>query len=122
MIFKKNHKLALDKFINYALYDQRIGYYIKRNPFGKKGDFITAPNVSRLFSEMLAIWIISFWQSLGSPKKFNLIELGAGSGEMMKILIESFKNFPFFFNSCNLVIYERSPYLIKIQKKKIKKK
>tara|TARA_B100000902_G_scaffold10262_1_gene12555 strand:- start:1660 stop:2712 length:1053 start_codon:yes stop_codon:yes gene_type:complete len=121
MIFKKNHKLALDKFINYALYDQRIGYYIKRNPFGKKGDFITAPNVSRLFSEMLAIWIISFWQSLGSPKKFNLIELGAGSGEMMKILIESFKNFPFFFNSCNLVIYERSPYLIKIQKKKLKK-
>ena len=76
---------------------KKFGYYMKKNPFGKKGDFITAPNISRLFSEMIAIWIISFWQSLGSPKKFNLIELGAGNGEMMKIIIESFKNFPIFF-------------------------
>ena len=38
----------------------------------------------------------NFWQSLGSPKNFNLVELGAGNGEMMKILIESFKNFPVF--------------------------
>ena len=76
---------------------------MKKNPFGKKGDFITAPNISRLFSEMIAIWILSFWQSLGSPKKFNLIELGAGNGEMMKIFIESFKNFPMFF--LNHVIY-----------------
>ena len=70
---------------------------MKKYPFGKKGDFITAPNISRLFSEMIAIWIISFWQSLGSPKNLNLIELGAGNGEMMKVLIESFKNFPDFF-------------------------
>ena len=69
---------------------------MKKNPFGKEGDFITAPNISRLFSEMIAIWILSFWQSLGSPKKFNLIELGAGNGEMMKVLIESFQNFPIF--------------------------
>ena len=67
-----------------------------KNPFGKKGDFTTAPNISRLFSEMIAIWVISFWESLGSPKKFNLIELGAGNGEMMKIMIESFKKFPSF--------------------------
>ena len=92
---------------------------MKKNPFGKKGDFITAPNVSRLFSEMIAIWIISFWQSLGCPKKFNLIELGAGNGEMMKILIESFQNFPSFLNSCNFIIHEISPSLIKIQKKKL---
>ena len=48
---------------------KNFGYYMKKNPFGKKGDFITAPNISRLFSEMIAIWTISFWQSLGSPKK-----------------------------------------------------
>ena len=87
-------KLSLDKFINFSLYNKKFGYYMKKNPFGKKGDFITAPNISRLFSEMIAIWILSFWQSLGSPKKFNLVELGAGNGEMMKIFIESFKNFP----------------------------
>ena len=113
----KSIELPLDQFINWALYDKKSGYYMKRNPFGKDGDFITAPNISRLFSEMIAVWTISFWQSLGSPKKFNLIELGAGDGEMMKILIDSFKNFPTFLNSCNLIVHEKSPSLIKIQKK-----
>ena len=117
----KNNNLPLDKFINLSLYDKKFGYYMKKNPFGKKGDFITAPNISRLFSEMIAIWTISFWHSLGSPKKFNLIELGAGNGEMMRVLIESFKNFPNFFKSCNLIIHEKSPSLIKIQKKKFSK-
>ena len=83
--------LPLDKFIDISLYNKKSGYYIKKNPFGKKGDFITAPNVSRLFSEMVAIWVVSFWKSIGSPKEFNLIELGAGNAAMMKILIESFK-------------------------------
>ena len=118
---EKNCSLALDKFIDFSLYDKNLGYYMKKNPFGKKGDFITAPNISRLFSEMIAIWTLSFWQSLGAPKKFNLIELGAGNGEMMKVLIESLKNFPVFFNSCNFVIHEKSPSLIKIQKKKLSK-
>jgi len=94
---------------------------MKKDTFGIKGDFITAPNISRLFSEMIAIWIVTFWQSLGSPKKFNLVELGAGNGEMMKILIESFQNFPIFLKSCNLIIHEKSPSLIKIQKKKLYK-
>ena len=119
MKLKKNHSLSLDKFINFSLYDKEFGYYMKKNPFGKKGDFVTAPNISRLFSEIIAIWIISFWESLGSPKKFNLIELGAGNGEMMKIMIESFKNFPIFFKSCNFIIHEKSNSLIKIQKEKL---
>ncbi len=122
MKLKNDLTLALDKFINLSLYDKKFGYYMKKNPFGKKGDFITAPNVSRLFSEIIAIWIVSFWKSLGSPKKFNIIEMGAGNGEMMKILFESFQKFPFFFNSCNLIIYEKSPLLIQIQKKKLNKK
>ena len=121
MKLKKNYNLSLDKFIDLSLYNKKFGYYMKRNPFGIKGDYITAPNISRLFSEIIAIWIISFWQSLGSPKKFNLIELGAGNGEMMKILIESFQNFPVFLKSCNFIIHEKSPSLIKIQKKKLVK-
>ena len=75
----KKDNLPLDKFINFSLYDKYHGYYMRKNKFGKKGDFITAPNVSRLFSEMIAIWIISFWKSLGSPKRLNIIELGAGN-------------------------------------------
>ena len=122
MKLNKQFNLSLDKFINFALYDKKHGYYMKKNPFGKKGDFITAPNISRLFSEMIAIWIVSFWQSLGSPKKFNIVEMGAGNGEMMKILLESFQNFPFFLKSSNLIIYEKSSLLVKVQKEKLNKK
>ncbi len=118
---KPKHRIniPLDKYINLALYNKKNGYYMKKNPFGRKGDFITAPNISRLFSEMIAIWILSFWKNLGSPKKFNLVELGAGNGEMMKILIESLKNFPNFLDSCKIYIHEKSPILTKIQKKKL---
>ena len=115
----KTTNLPLDEFINWSLYDKNFGYYMKKNPFGKKSDFITAPKISRLFSEILAIWTISFWRSIGSPKKFNLIELGAGDGEMMKILIETLKNFPEFFNSCKFIIHEKSNRLISIQKRNI---
>ena len=119
MKLKKKLNLSLDKFINLSLYNKKFGYYMKKNPFGKKGDFITSPNVSRLFSEMIAIWVIRFWQSIGFPKKFNLIELGGGNGEMMKIIIESLKNFPNFSKACNFIIFEKSPSLIKIQKRKL---
>ena len=119
---KKKLILPLDKFIEKSLYDKKDGYYMSKNPFGYKGDFITSPNISIFFSEMIAIWIISFWESLGSPKKFNVVEMGAGNGEMMKILLESFQNFPFFLKSINLIIYEKSSFLVKIQKKKLNKK
>ena len=117
----KKHNLSLEEYINLSLYDKKFGYYSRKKSFGKKGDFITAPNISRLFSEMIAIWSISFWESLGSPRKFNLIELGAGNGEMMKVIIESFQNFPILFKSCNFVIHEKSPSLVDIQKKKLGK-
>ncbi len=121
MIIKNNFEISLDKFINFALYDKKKGYYMQKNPFGRKGDFITAPNISRMFSEMVAIWIIGFWENLGNPKKINLIELGAGDGEMMKILLETFKKFPAFLDSSNILIHEKSPKLKKIQKNKLVK-
>ena len=74
MKVKITKSISLDKFIDNSLYNKKCGYYMKKNPFGKKGDFITAPNISILFSEMIAVWIVSFWQNLGCPKKFNLIE------------------------------------------------
>ena len=88
MKLAKTNNLPLDQFINFALYDKDKGFYMKKNPFGKDGDFITAPNITRLFSEIIAIWTITFWKSIGSPKKFNLLELGAGNGEMMKFIDE----------------------------------
>ena len=107
--------LPLDQFIEFALYDKVNGYYMKKNPFGKEGDFVTAPNITRLFSEIIAIWVITFWKSIGSPKKFNLLELGAGNGEMMKVIIETLKNFPECFDNCNFQIHEKSEFLKKRQ-------
>ena len=115
MKINKNTNLPLDKFIEFALYDKDTGYYMKKNPFGKEGDFITAPNITRLFSEMIAIWIVTFWKSIGSPKKFNLFELGAGNGEMMKVIIETLKNFPECFENCKFYIHEKSKLLTKQQ-------
>ena len=111
--------LPLDKFIEFALYDKKSGYYMKKNPFGKEGDFITAPNITRLFSEIIAIWVITFWKSIGSPKEFNLLELGAGNGEMMKVIINTLKNFPECFDACNFMIHEKSDFLIHQQKKNL---
>ena len=122
MIIKKNDLLSLDKFIEESLYNKKFGYYMKKDPFGIKGDFITAPNISIIFSEMIAIWIISFWESLKCPSKFNLIELGAGNGEMMKVLVNTFDKFPKFKDACNINILEKSELLKKLQKEKIKNK
>ena len=111
---------TLDRFIEESLYDRKYGYYMKKNPFGKSGDFITAPNISILFSEMIAIWVISFWEKLDCPKQFNLIELGAGNGEMMRVLVDTFKKFPQFEKSCKINILEKSELLKKVQKANIK--
>ncbi len=119
---KNNNLFTLDKFIEESLYNKKYGYYMKKNPFGESGDFITAPNISILFSEMIAIWVISFWRKLGCPKEFNLIELGAGNGEMMKVLISTFDKFSEFKSSCKINILEKSKLLEQIQRANIKDK
>ena len=65
--FRNNKTLPVDKFFKNVLYDKKFGYYASKNPFGKNGDFITAPKISNLFSEILAIWIISAWENFGKP-------------------------------------------------------
>ena len=121
MFNKKNLKIPLDKFIDKALYDSRKGYYMKRIPFGKSGDFITAPNISIIFSEMIFLWLISYWEKFYKSEQINILELGAGNGEMMNQIIRSAKKFNYFFEKCEFIIYEKSKKLIQLQKKKLKK-
>jgi NADH dehydrogenase [ubiquinone] 1 alpha subcomplex assembly factor 7 len=120
--FLKSKKIPIDRFFENVLYDKKFGYYSKKYPFGVKGDYITAPLVSRLFSEMIAIWLINVWHEIGKPNKFNIVELGPGSGDLIKVLIESFKNFDEFYKSTSIFLYEKSQMLKKIQRKKIKDK
>ena len=118
-ILKEKKSIPLDQFINFALYDKKSGYYMKKNPFGKRGDFITSPLISNLFSEMLVIWCISFWESIGKPKKILLVELGPGDGSLCKDILKTFKQFNQFYQSLEINLFEISDNLKKIQKKKI---
>ena len=110
--------IPLDKFIEHSLYDKKKGYDINKNPIGENGDFITSPQISVHFSEMIAIWLVGFWEKLGKPKNLNIIELGAGTGEMMYQINKSISSFKQFKQSCIFYILEISPELIKIQKKR----
>ena len=118
-ILKEKKSIPLDKFINIALYDKRFGYYMKKNPFGKDGDFITSPLISNLFAEMLAVWCVSFWEYLGKPKKILLVELGPGEGSLCLDLLKTFKQFKNFYNSLEINLLEISDKLKVIQKAKI---
>jgi len=121
-ILKEKKSIPLDQFINIALYDEKFGYYMKKNPFGKKGDFITSPLISNLFGEMLAVWCISFWEHLGKPNKILLVELGPGDGTLCRDLLNTFKKFKYFYNSLEINLLEISNTLKTIQKKKINNK
>ena len=120
--FKKSKNLPIDKFFSNVLYDDKFGYYSAKMPFGKKGDYITSPKISSLFSEMIAIWIISTWELIGKPKNFNIVELGPGDGRLTNVLINSFKKFPEFNSIKRIYLYEKSSFLKKFQKKNINNK
>lgn len=115
--FKNSKILPVDSFFKNVLYDKKFGYYASRIPFGEKGDFITSPKVSNLFSEMIAIWIVTSWELFGRPKNFNIVELGPGDGSLTNILLRSFKKFPEFNSIKKIFLFEESNYLKKVQKK-----
>jgi len=118
-ILKEKKSIPLDQFINIALYNKKFGYYMKNNPFGKEGDFITSPMISNLFGEMLAIWCVAFWKHIGKPKKILLVELGPGDGSLCKDLLKTFEQFKDFYNSLEINLLEISNKLKTIQKAKI---
>jgi NADH dehydrogenase [ubiquinone] 1 alpha subcomplex assembly factor 7 len=118
--FKKKKTISVDKFLQNVLYDKKNGYYATKQPFGKNGDYITSPKISNLFSEIIAIWIISTWEVFGKPKNFNLVELGPGDGSLTKVILKVFKRFPDFNLAKKIYLYEVSDFLKNLQKKNIK--
>ena len=120
--FPKSKVLPVDEFFNNILFNKKFGYYYSKIPFGGSGDFITAPGISTLFSEIIGIWLISAWNTLGKPKKFNIVELGPGDGSLTKTLLKIFKKFPEFDNVTKIYLFEKSDLLKNIQKKNINNK
>eukprot|EP01037_Dinobryon_pediforme_P040369 gene40369-49451_t len=75
--------MPLEHFMALALGDPRHGYYMTRDPFGAAGDFITAPEISQMFGELIGLWAAESWLQMGSPARLQLIELGPGRGTLM---------------------------------------
>jgi len=70
------------------------GYYMTRDPFGASGDFVTAPEISQMFGELLGLWTASVWKAIGSPPTLRLVELGPGRGTMMADALRAIRVLP----------------------------
>ena len=77
--------------------------------FGQRGDFVTAPEISQLFGELLGLWCIGLWQSAGSPANVQLVELGPGRGKMMSDILRTASHFPAFNEALSVSMVEASP-------------
>lgn len=82
-IVRLNGPISVTDYFALCLADPEYGYYKTRDPFGRAGDFVTAPEVSQLFGEMLGIFLVHAWQRHGSPEQTRLVEIGPGRGTMM---------------------------------------
>ena len=79
----KTGPITVERYMELALLDPDHGYYTRRQPFGAAGDFVTAPEVSQMFGELLGLWCYTAWQAAGSPRPAMLVELGPGNGTLM---------------------------------------
>ena len=118
-IKNENNNLRLDKFITLALYDKN-SYYSIRNPIGINGDFITSPEVSQLFGEIIGLFILNYWKK-NITSKFNLIELGPGNFTLLEDILRITKKNKEFNKFIQIVLIEKNKNLIKFQKNKVKK-
>ena len=115
VIFDCGGAISVEQFISVALYDLNYGYYMTRVPFGSHGDFITSPEVSQLFGEIIALWVLLSWQKIGSPSKFILVELGPGRGTLISDVIRVLKKFEQCYAAITIYLVEISPILWKLQ-------
>jgi NADH dehydrogenase [ubiquinone] 1 alpha subcomplex assembly factor 7 len=86
-------------------------YYASRDPFGQGGDFITAPEISQMFGEIIGLWAAVIWQMLGSPDRILLAELGPGRGTLMVDLLRAAGMLPGFKEALDVHLVETSPAL-----------
>jgi SAM-dependent MidA family methyltransferase len=112
--------LSVAQFMAMALYDPQAGYYTLRDPLGAEGDFITAPEVSQMFGELLGLWMIQAWRDQGQPSPARLVELGPGRGTMMADVLRAARADPEFLANLDVVLIEASPPLRAVQAETIK--
>src|SRR5258708_33926226 len=97
-------------FMARALGDPEHGYYRTRDPLGARGDFITAPEISQMFGELIGLWCAEMWQRLGGPHPVHVIELGPGRGTLLPDALRAIAQAaPAFRAALDVHLVETSP-------------
>jgi SAM-dependent MidA family methyltransferase len=107
--------LSVAEFMADCLMDPAQGYYATRDPFGAAGDFVTAPEISQMFGELIGLWLAQVWADRGAPSPFVLAELGPGRGTLMADALRAARVVPGFAAAARVVLVEASPALRALQ-------
>ncbi len=110
-----NGPITVADYMALCLGDPDYGYYMTREPFGRGGDFVTAPEVSQVFGELIGLWAVATWQAMASPPSFALAELGPGRGTLMADLLRAARVRPAFLDAARVHLVETSPRLRALQ-------
>ena len=113
---QRDGPISVEEWMSICLSHPEHGYYTTGQPFGKQGDFTTAPEISQMFGELLGLWAAVVWQQMGAPVKVQLIELGPGRGTLMSDALRAGKGVPGFIDAVSVNMVETSPVLVALQK------
>lgn len=109
--------LTVAQFMALALLDPQGGYYRQAEAVGRDGDFVTAPEVSQVFGELLGLWCLEQWQRLGQPRPFKLVELGPGRGTLAADALRAMKLRPEILQGLEVHLVEVNETLRQQQRK-----
>src|ERR1700693_5569947 len=116
---RREGPLSIAAFMAIALHDAEDGYYARRDPLGSGGDFITAPEISQIFGELIGLWCADLWRQIGRPQSVALVELGPGSGALLGDLLRAAATLPEFRRAIDLYLVEASPLLRTRQQRRL---
>lgn len=120
---ERDGPISVADYMSAALCDPDFGYYTTREPFGRGGDFTTAPEISQMFGELVGLWAAQVWLTMDSPENVALVELGPGRGTLMADAMRTIaRALPAFHGAAHIHLVEMSPRLRKEQKKALKDK
>lgn len=118
-LIRDNGFITISNYMQIALCDTKYGYYRKRNPIGTRGDFITAPEISQMFGELIATWFIAGCQYYKTNTELCLVELGPGRGTLMNDILRVFSKIHSFKKSVEVKMIDINEHMIEEQKKKL---
>jgi len=118
---KAEGPITVAEYMTICLLDPVHGYYPTRDPLGSDGDFITAPEISQMFGEIIGLWCVQTWQDMGRPETVQLIELGPGRGIMMSDILRAAQLDKDFLKAVSVTLIEASPALEAVQGKTLGK-